>query len=62
MERKLQAGILKIWKTLDDSCIPSRSHPRHGKGMQVWPDGARYEGDWADDKDPIAIVSSVLLR
>ena len=18
--------------------------------MQIWPDGARYEGDWADDK------------
>ena len=19
---------------------------KHGKGMQVWQDGARYEGDW----------------
>lgn len=19
---------------------------RHGKGTMVWPDGARYEGDW----------------
>ena len=27
---------------------------RHGKGVQIWPDGARYEGDWTDDK-----VSSV---
>lgn len=24
---------------------------RHGKGVQIWPDGARYEGDWAEDKD-----------
>ena len=23
---------------------------RHGKGVQIWPDGARYEGDWTDDK------------
>ena len=23
----------------------------HGKGVQLWPDGARYEGDWLDDKE-----------
>ena len=23
---------------------------RHGYGIQVWPDGARYEGYWLNDK------------
>ena len=23
---------------------------RHGKGEQVWPDGARYEGEWRKNK------------
>ena len=23
---------------------------RSGQGTQVWPDGAKYEGDWEDNK------------
>ena len=23
---------------------------RSGMGTQIWPDGARYEGEWKDDK------------
>ncbi len=23
---------------------------RHGYGLQVWPDGAKYKGNWADNK------------
>ena len=23
---------------------------RHGKGVQVWPDGAKYEGSWKRNK------------
>ena len=23
---------------------------RDGKGVQIWPDGSRYEGSWKDDK------------
>ena len=23
---------------------------RHGPGLQVWPDGAKYEGDWRRNK------------
>lgn len=23
---------------------------REGYGIQIWPDGARYEGSWKDDK------------
>ena len=23
---------------------------KHGKGVQTWPNGAKYEGDWDRDK------------
>ncbi|MGE3647952.1 MAG: hypothetical protein AB7G10_06425, partial [Reyranellaceae bacterium] len=23
---------------------------RHGRGLQIWPNGERYEGEWRNDK------------
>ena len=32
---------------------------RHGRGIQVWPDGSRYEGYWKEDKDNVrGIINS----
>merc|ERR1712032_630871 len=28
----------------------SKKNKRHGRGIQIWPDGSRYEGYWKDDK------------
>ncbi len=28
---------------------PYRGEHRHGAGTQVWPDGAKYVGQWAQD-------------
>ena len=34
---------------------------RHGPGVQVWPDNAKYEGEWRENKANMAAASSGML-
>jgi len=39
-------GSMKMVKNMQDNEV----WIKHGFGCQSWPDGAKYEGDWNDDK------------